>query len=289
VQFWQAIARTQVDQLVPIAQLVEKLGFSGVTMSDHIVRLQKIASRYPYSATGEMAADESTPYLDPWVLVGALSRATKTLRFMPYVYIPALRDPFSVAKSISTAAVVSNDRILIGIGVGWMAEEFALVERMFEKRGRRTDELLAVMRKLMTGEMVEHHGEFYDFPPVQMAPAPRLSPPILVGGHSPLALRRAAASEGWLGVNYDLEAVLPILHTLRDLRRASGREELPFDAAIALNTPPEPEELVRLEEAGVTMIVNPPLLCPTGEMSSFSEKRDRLEAYAARYIASSGA
>ena len=182
MEFWQAIARTDVDQLVPVARLAEELGFSGVTMSDHIIRPRTIESRYPYSLTGEMATDETTPYVDPWVLVGALSRATTRLRFLSYVYIPTLRDPFSVAKAVSTAAVVSDGRVMLGIGVGWMKEEFALVERAFAKRGARTDELIEVFRSLLSGEMVEYHGEFYDFPPVQMAPVPRRCPPILVGG-----------------------------------------------------------------------------------------------------------
>lgn len=284
MQFWQAIARTDVDQLVPVAQLAEGLGFEGVTMSDHIVRPRQIAKRYPYSATGEMATDETTPYLDPWVLVGALSRATTKLKFMSYVYIPALRDPFSVAKAISTAALVSNDRIFLGIGVGWMEEEFDLVERPFHARGKRTDELLEVVRKLVAGGMVEHHGEFYDFPEVEMAPAPKRCPPILVGGHSPVALRRAAASDGWLGVNYDVDAALTIMAELRNFRRKMGRADLPFDAAIALNAPPQTKDLDRLEAAGVTIIVNPPVLRPNGERSSLSEKSERLEAYAERYI-----
>jgi probable F420-dependent oxidoreductase len=284
MEFWQAIARTEVDQLVPVARLAEQLGFAGVTMSDHIVRPRSIASRYPYTATGEMATDETTPYLDPFVLIGALARATTRIRFMPYVYIPALRDPFSVAKAIATAAIVSDDRVMMGVGVGWMAEEFALVERPFAKRGARTEELLEVVKKLLSNEMVEHHGEFYDFPPVQMAPTPRRCPPILFGGHSPVALRRAAASEGWLGVNYDVETVLPIMETIHRLRAETELESQPFDAAIALNAPPEGDDLRRLEEAGVTIIVHPPVLRSTGEMSSFDEKRDRLEAYAARYI-----
>jgi probable F420-dependent oxidoreductase len=284
MEFWQAIARTDVDQLVPVARLAEELGFAGVTMSDHIVRPRTIESRYPYSPTGEMATDETTPYLDPWVLVGALSRATQCLRFMSYVYIPALRDPFSVAKAVATAAVVSDDRVMLGVGVGWMREEFELVERAFARRGRRTDELIAVVRRLLSGEMVEYHGEFYDFPPVQMAPVPRRCPPILAGGHSPAALARAAKLDGWLGVNYDVETVLPILRTLRDLRRKAKREELPFDAAIALDAPAEREDLERLEQAGVTIIVNPPVLRPTGERSSFEEKLESLQAYAERYL-----
>ncbi len=284
MEFWQSIARTDVEQLVPVAKLAEELGFAGVTMSDHIVRPRSISSRYPYSATGEMATDETTPYLDPWVLVGALARATTRLRFLPYVYIPALRDPFTVAKAISTAAIVSDDRVSLGIGVGWMEEEFDLVERPFANRGRRTDEQIEVVRKLLTGEMIEHHGEFFDFPAVQMAPAPRRFPPVLIGGHSEIALRRAALSDGWLGVNYDLQTVLPILQTLRRLREEADRSELPFSVAIALNRPAVGDELERLEDAGVTMIVNPPVMRTTGERSSFEEKRERLEAYAARYV-----
>lgn len=285
MQFWQSVARTDVDQLVPLAKLAEELGFAGVTMSDHIVRPREISSRYPYSASGEMATDETTPYLDPWILIGALARVTKRLRFMPYVYIPALRDPFSVAKSVATAALLSDDRILMGIGVGWMKEEFELVERAYEGRGARTDELLEVVRKLLAGGMVEHHGTYYDFPPVEMAPVPRRCPPVLVGGHSDTALRRAAGSDGWLGVHYDVEQASDLLGRLTELRRRLGREQEAFEAALALNAPPEPEDLDRLEAAGLTMIVHPPVLRPDGSRSSLSEKQDRMEAYAERYIA----
>jgi probable F420-dependent oxidoreductase len=283
VQFWQSLARTSPDQLLPLAKLAEELGFAGLTMADHLVRPLAISSSYPYAVGGRMAMDESTPYLDPWLLSTSLARATQKIRFMPYVYIPALRDPFSVAKTISSAALLTNHRVLVGIGVGWMEEEFTLVEREFRHRGRRTDELMRVVQKLFSGEMVEHHGEFYDFEPVQMAPALPHPPPILVGGHSPVALRRAAAADGWLGVNYDADAVLPILGSLRELRREQGRESEPFDAAIALNAPMEVDEVRRLEDAGVTMLVNPPLL-KAGEMTSLDEKRVALESLAERVI-----
>jgi probable F420-dependent oxidoreductase len=284
VQFWQSVARTHPDQLEPLARLAEELGFAGLTMPDHLVRPMSIASTYPYAADGRMATDENTPYLDPWLLSTFLARATHKLRFMPYVYIPALRDPFSVAKAISTAALLTGDRILVGIGVGWMEEEFALVDREFRRRGRRTDELMAVVEKLFSGAMVEHHGEFFDFEPVQMAPAPMRRPPVLVGGHSRSALRRAAAADGWLGVDYELAAAFPILESLRRLRRELGRESEAFDTALALSSPPEPDDLRRLEDAGLTMIVNPPLLGAAGQMTSFDEKRAALEALAARHI-----
>lgn len=283
MQLWLSLARTPVDELVSLARLAEALGLTGVTMSDHVVRPARLASRYPYSESGRMQTDQTTPYLDPWVLVGTLARATKRLRFMPCVYIPALRDPFSVAKSVATAAIVSDERILMGVGTGWMKEEFDLVERPFAQRGRRTDELLVVFRKLIAGGMVEHHGEFYDFPPVEMAPVPRRCPRILVGGHSPAALRRAAAADGWLGVQYEVAEAIAHLSALRGLRRALGREPVPFDAAISLPAVPAvpaPAELARLAEAGLTMLVHPPIVRPDGSPASLAEKRDRLEAWA---------
>jgi alkanesulfonate monooxygenase SsuD/methylene tetrahydromethanopterin reductase-like flavin-dependent oxidoreductase (luciferase family) len=165
-----------------------------------------------------------------------------------------------------------------------MEEEFALVGREFRGRGRRTDELMEIVRKLMTGRMVEHHGEFYDFEPLQMAPVPPRMPPVLVGGHGPAALRRAAAADGWLGVNYDADAVVPILETLRALRQAHGRDEPRFDVAVALNAQPTLDGLRRLEDAGVTMLVNPPLLGPSGGTTTLEEKRVALETFAARVI-----
>jgi probable F420-dependent oxidoreductase len=284
VEFWQSLARTSPEQLVPLARLAEALGFDGVTMSDHLVRPLTVRSRYPYAADERMATDEATPYLEPWSLASHLGGVTERLRFLPAVYVAALRDPFHVAKAVSTAAVLTGGRVRLGIGVGWMEEEFALVGREFRRRGARTDELLLVVRKLISGRMVEHHGEFYDFEPVQMAPVPPVPPPVLVGGHGPAALRRAAAADGWLGVNYDADAVPPILERLRELRRALGREARPFDAAVALNAPATPDALRRLEAAGLTMLVNPPLLRPTGEMSDLDEKRAALEAFAERVI-----
>ena len=165
-----------------------------------------------------------------------------------------------------------------------MEEEFKLTGRSFRDRGRRTDELIEVVRKLFTGKMVEHHGEFYDFDPVQMAPVPSRFPPLLVGGHSPAALRRAAQSDGWLGVNYELAQAFEILSALQSERAAAGRSDRPFDVGLSLNAPPAHAELDRLRDAGVTMLVNPPLIGPLGEWTELEQKRDSLKTFAARYI-----
>ena len=253
-------------------------------MSDHLVRPLEMESRYPYSADGQMATGETTPYLDPWILFAHLASATKRLRFMSSVYIPALRDPFTVAKALSTAALLTDERVLFGIGVGWMEEEFVLTERSFSGRGQRTDELVEVVRKLLSGEVVEHRGEHYDFGPVQMAPVPSRMPPVLAGGHSNVALRRAARMDGWIGVNYDIPQLTELLDVLARERASIGRADKQFDVATALNTPPSSEDVVRLERAGVTMILNPPLIDGSGSATDFGEKREQLEKFADQFI-----
>lgn len=284
MQFFQSLSQTPAPQLVPLARAAEEAGFGGVTISDHLVRPREVDSKYPYTPSGQMAAGTSTPYPDCWVLCGALAQATQRLRFMPSVYVLPMRDPFTAAKAITTAAVLSSERIMLGIGVGWMAEEFALTGQPFARRGRRTEEMLEVLRKLCSGEMVEHHGEFYDFGPLQMQPVPTTCPPILVGGHSPAALRRAARADGWIGVNYELPEAFEHLAALAAARRDAKTEHRPFDAAIALNSEPDRDACKRLEEAGATILFNPPLGFPEPATTSLDAKLDELARFAERLI-----
>lgn len=284
MKFFQSVSQTPTSQLVELARAIEEAGFDGITMSDHLVRPREVRSRYPYAASGEMAAGTATPYPDCWVLAGALAQVTRQLRFMTAVYVLPMRDPFSAAKAISTAAVLSNGRVMLGVGVGWMEEEFTLTGQRFAERGRRTDEMLEILRKLCSGEMQEHHGDFYDFGPLQMQPAPSACPPVLVGGHSPVALRRAARSDGWIGVNYDLPQALEVLAALEQARKQAGTRDRPFDAALALNTEPTREDCMRLEDAGATILFNPPLGLPRPLDASLESKRDEIAGFAERLI-----
>jgi probable F420-dependent oxidoreductase len=284
MKFFQSVSQTPTSQLVELARAIEGAGFDGITMSDHLVRPRDVSSRYPYTKSGEIAAGTATPYPDCWVLAGALAQVTQHLRFMSAVYVLPMRDPFTAAKAISTAAVLSNGRVMLGIGVGWMEEEFTLTGQRFAGRGRRTDEMLEILRKLCSGEMEEHHGEFYDFGPVQMQPVPSVCPPVLVGGHSPVALRRAARSDGWIGVNYDLPQAFEMLAALEQARKNAGTRDRPFDAAIALNTEPTREDCMRLEDAGATILFNPPLGLPKPSAASLDSKRAEMAGFAERLI-----
>jgi len=295
VRFWQAVAFTEPEQLGPLARTAEEVGFHGLTIDDHLVTPAEVGSTYPYPDTmarltaslpdaGASLWDPGIPHLDPWVLIGALAQVTTTLRFMTYVYVLPLREPFSVAKALSSAAVLSGNRVVLGTGVGWMAEEFALTGQRFEGRGARADEMLEVIALLNRGGMVEHHGRSYDFGPLQMAPAPCEPVPVYIGGHSPRALRRAARHDGWVGINYETADIAPILARLAACRREAGTDGQPFEAVVAFNAAPSVGELRRMEDAGVTAVVNPPWLFHGIPSSSLAFKQATLEDYAERYI-----
>lgn len=284
MQFWQAISYAPPDQLVELARTAEAAGFTGVAIPDHIVTPIRIESRYPYTPDGEILWDPSAPYPEPWILAAVLAQATLQLRFMTYVYILPLRDPFSAARSIATAAIWTGDRIVVGVGAGWMADEFRVIGKSFPDRGRRMDEMLVVIRKLLAGGPVEHHSEFFDFEPIQLAPVPEAKVPIWVGGHSTAALHRAARSDGWVGVNYEESEIPSLLQQLAEARRESDPGTSDFAITLALNGVPDVALCRRLEDRGVTGVIVPSWLALGEEPSSLDHKRAGLLRFGERVI-----
>ncbi len=286
MRFWQSVTFSDPDELLQIAQLSEGVGFDGVFVSEHVFVPETLASKYPYSADGTPLFTAETPWLDPWVQIGAMAAVTTTLRFVTGVYILPLRHPLEVAKAVASAAVMSHDRVALGVGAGWMREEFDVLGREFTARGKRMDEQIEVLRKVWAGGMVEHHGTYYDFPRLQMSPAPRRLPPILIGGQSDAAFKRAARiGDGWVGSGHAPDQVLGVMQRLSELRREAGRERQPFDAILVLSGPPNVDDLRRFEDAGVTSLVSWPLLFTVGPQASMDDKRRYLETYANDVIA----
>ena len=155
--------------------------------------------------------------------IAAMAAVTERLRFATSVYILPLRSPFQVAKTLATAAVLSGNRVVLGTGAGWMREEFDIMGVDFKTRGKRFDESIEVCRKLWKGGMVEHHGEFFDFPALQMAPAPTETVPVWIGGVSNVALRRAGTiGDGWLGSGQTPEEGVEMLSTIAEHRKAAA-------------------------------------------------------------------
>jgi probable F420-dependent oxidoreductase len=286
MKFWQSVAFSAPDELLEVARISEEVGFHGVFVSEHVFFPEKLESKYPYQPDGTPLFDAETPWLDPWVQIGAMAAVTTTLRFVTGVYILPLRHPLEVAKTVASAALLSCDRVGLGVGAGWMREEFDVLGREFAARGKRMDEQIEILRKVWAGGMVEHHGTYYDFPKLQMSPAPRTPPPILIGGQSDAAFRRAARlGDGWVGSGHTPEQVEGVMRQLNALRREAGRDHVPFDAILVLSAPAGVDELKRFEDAGVTSLVSWPLLFTVGPQSTMDAKRRYLETYADDVIA----
>jgi probable F420-dependent oxidoreductase len=285
MKFWQAVSFSEPEQLVEIAKLAEQVGFAGILVSDHLFHPEKLASKYPYTPDGVPAFHAETPWPEPFSTVAAMAAVTTRLRFATMVYILPLRHPVEVAKACATLDVLSGGRFVLGAGAGWMKEEFDQLGVDFHTRGARFDESIAVLRKLWTPGMVEHHGRFFDIPRIQMSPAPSRSVPIYVGGGSPAALRRTAQlADGWLGTGTDPEQASRDLAELARLRAQAGRTREPFEAVVPLTTPPDADVLRRLEDQGAHGTVSYPFLYTLGPTSTLEQKRRYLEGFAENVI-----
>lgn len=295
MEFWHSAAFAEVDQLVAIGRALEELGFAGITFSDHLFFPDDLQSPYPDSPDKKPHWAPSTPWPDPWVTAAAIASVTERLRFATQVFVLPMRNPFAVAKSLATLAVLSNDRVILGCGAGWMKEEFDQMGVDFAARGGRYDEMIAVLRTLWTGGMVEHHGAHFDFQPLEMSPAPGKQIPIYVGGHSRVALDRAARlGDGWLGGTYDEATIIASLAKLRALRAQHGRDGEPFGTVAAMFPTPDLDTCKRLEEAGLSILVVAPWLggqaaghdaeMTGAAFDSFGAKRNAMEHFAETII-----
>lgn len=285
MEFWQSIAFTETDQLIEIAKIAEGVGFAGLNLAEHLVTPEHIDSKYPYSPDGTARWDANAHFPEPWALTSMLASHTTSLKFCTSVYILPMHDVFTAAKAVSTAAYLSNNRAMLGVGVGWMKEEFLLTGQDFHTRGKRMDEMLDVMTKLFAGGMVEHHGRFFDFPRVQMEPAPTQPVPILIGGHSDPALARAANWDGWFAAGpYAVDELAGHLQRLRDVRRAAGTADRPYQIIAGLWEWPSLDDAKRLAELGLTGLVKIPWYFEGVLTSSVDYKRETMERFAEQYI-----
>jgi probable F420-dependent oxidoreductase len=283
MRFWHGLGYTPMEELETLALHAEKLGFFGITLGDHWVTAETQVDRYN-QGDGERPWQTSVPWPDPWVTFAALSRATQTLRFMPTVYILPLRDVFTAAKAISTTAIISGGRIHLGLGVGWQKLEFELSGQPFHRRGRHIDEQIEILMKLWTGEMVEHHGDFYDFPPVCMRPALTEEMPIYFGGTSPAAFRRAAHHDGWEGAFYPWEEIEGYVKSAKQARLDAERSLDDFRIIVGC-TEPSPERMETLRSWGVTDYLKQPWtegLVPVTRTLEY--KLDEMSRFAETYI-----
>lgn len=284
MRFSISTAFLPADELIPLARLADELGYYALTMPDHLVDLEVLQTPYPYTPDGARRWDFSAEWPDPWVLVGALAMVTTRLRFFTSVYVPSVRSPFQVAKSVATAAVLSNNRVGLGVGVGWCREEFALMDQDFTTRGKRTDEGIALMKALWQPGWTEFHGEFYDAPRLIQEPSPTAPIPIYVGGLSEVAFARAARHQGWIGDLYTIEEAGRHARRLKELREQIGAEG-DFSVITALTDAFLPEQFAAAEAAGVTEVWTMPWAYYFGVHATLEQKLEGLDRFAQDVLA----
>lgn len=287
MKFWQVLSFSEPGQLVELAAAAEQAGFHGVLLSDHLFFPGRLESKYPYSEDGKPGFDGSAPFPDPWTAIAAMSQAARRLHFSTLVFILPLREPLQLAKTLGTLALLTGGRVILGAGAGWVREEFDTLGIPFETRGRRMSEMVQVLRLLWRGEMAGHHGEHFDFAPLQMSPAPGCEIPIYFGGISDAALRRAASlGDGWFGTGQTPEQAAALLDRLDAALREAGRANAPFERIVPLSVPLEPDLLRRLEaEHGLTGATCWPFHYTLGPGATLQQKRDWMLRFGEEVIA----
>lgn len=248
-------ARPEVIRAVAVA--AEAHGFARLWCGEHVVLVDAPVSRYPYADDGRIAVPADADWLDPLLALAFAAAVTSRIELATGVLLLPEHNPVVVAKQAATLDVLSAGRFGLGVGVGWSAEEFAALGVPFAGRGRRTEEYLAAMRALWSGDPASFEGEFTRFDAIRVNPKPlrggRL--PVVVGGNSDAALRRAARhADGWYGFNVPAAQVRSRVGVLAEecARRGRAVEELTIAVALSDGTP---EHLPGLAAAGVTELV----------------------------------
>jgi probable F420-dependent oxidoreductase len=240
----------------PLARAAEDAGYDTFVVPDSIAYPRESDTTYPFNPDGSREFLEDKPFIEPFSLIPALGAVTTTLRFVTFVVKLPIRHPVMVAKQAASVAVLTGDRFLFGVGTSPWPEDYGLLDVPWERRGKRMDECIEVIRGLTTGAYFEYHGDVFDVPSVKMAPAPAKPIPILIGGHGEAALRRAAVmGDGWMHGGGDPADLPGLLARLGELRAEAGRDHAPFETHVISMDAFSVDGVRRLEEQGVTDVI----------------------------------
>jgi probable F420-dependent oxidoreductase len=254
MRFSYAESMTEPSFYGPLARAAEEAGYDSFVIPDSLAYPKESDDTYPYNPDGTREFLEDKPFLEPFSLIPALGAVTETLRFTTFVLKLPIRHPLLVAKQATSVAVLTNGRLVLGVGTSPWRSDYHLLAVPWEGRGRRMDEAIEIVRGFSSGDWFEFHGEFYDIPAAKLAPTAPV--PILIGGHGEPALRRAArAGDGWMHGGGDLSELPALLKRLGQLREEYGRADVPFEIhAISLDAYTV-DGVRRLEDVGVTDVI----------------------------------
>lgn len=238
----------------PLAQAAEAAGFSSIGLADSICYPEQSDSTYPYTLDGTREFLENKPFIEPLICAAAMAAVTTTIRFHTAVLKLPIRNPVIFAKEVTSVAAITGGRFDLGVGISPWPDDYEACGVPWPGRGRRFEECIDIVFKLSTGQYVDHHGEFYDFPSIRLNPAARV--PVLIGGHSDKSLDRAARlGDGWLPAGMSLEDLAAATKKLAELRKRYQRDHLPFAVHAICMEAFSADGVRRLAEIGVTHAV----------------------------------
>ncbi len=253
MRFSYAESMTDPSFYASLARAAEEAGYDSMVVPDSICYPRESASVYPFNPDGSREFLEDKPFLEPFSLIPALGAVTSRLRFVTFVLKLPVRNPVLVAKQATSTAVLTGNRLVLGVGTSPWREDYEVTGVPWADRGQRMDEELQIIRGLSAGGYFEHHGQVFDLAPVKINPVPSEPLPILIGGHGEAALRRAArAGDGWLHGGGDPADLPGLLARLAGLRRAEGTAGRPFEVHVISMDAYTVDGVRRLEEQGVT-------------------------------------
>ena len=253
MRFTYAEAMTDARYYAPLAQAAEKAGFTSMTVADSLIYPKESDSQYPYTDTGDREFLQGKEFIETMILCAHLFAVTSTLRLTPFVLKLPVRPPVLVAKQASSLAFLSNNRLGLGVGISPWPEDFSALGVPWEKRGKRMDECMDILRGLTSGEFFGYSGEFYSFDPLQQCPAPTEKIPLLVGGHADVALKRAVLKgDGWMHAGGDGEELDRLLARLAEIRKAEGDTRDDYEVHVISYDAYTPEGVRKLEDKGIT-------------------------------------
>ena len=253
MRFSYAESMTDPSFYAPLARAAEDAGYDSMVVPDSICYPRHSTSVYPFNPDGSREFLEDKPFLEPFSLIPALGAVTTRLRFVTFVLKLPVRNPVLVAKQATSTAVLTGNRLVLGVGTSPWREDYEVTGVPWAHRGQRMDEELQIIRGLSAGGYFEFHGTVFDLAPVKINPVPSEPLPILIGGHGDAALRRAArAGDGWLHGGGDPADLPGLLARLAELRRAEGTAGRPFEVHVISMDAYTVDGVRRLEDQGVT-------------------------------------
>lgn len=271
---------------VEICRRAETAGFESVWGGEHVIMPDDIGSKYPYTPDGKIPAEPDTPIPDPLIWLAFAAAAAPTLRLGTCILIVPQRNPLILAKELATLDQLSGGRVELGLGVGWMREEFDALGVPWERRGARNDEYIAAMRALWAAPHAEFHGDFVNFDPVTCSPRPvQDSIPVLVGGDTDVAIRRAVRlADGYFPGEGDPERLGALIQRLRAAAEAAQRDpdSIEINAMFGAQMAAPEAGLEALAEVGVGRVMIPAFFfAGPGGLDRLSELGERLSGVTA--------